>query len=126
MAEVMILRKKQPQAPKGEIRVKLYDNRKVHKAELDAGIRGKHVGVAIAYKRYDTGAIHVGWSVCNPKDRYDKALALKIASGRAGYSGVVGGKPPRFVQDQLDAFGIRAEKYFNNPNPAPKRKKQKA
>ena len=29
------------------------------------------------------GAGQVGWSVCNPSDRFNKDLAVKIASGRA-------------------------------------------
>lgn len=85
------------------IRVKLYDNRK----------RGKHVGIAVAVKV--DGVIRIGWSVCNPKDRYNKELADRIANGRAMMESATA--PPRFVQEQLSNFANRATKYFDNPNP---------
>lgn len=106
MPEMLILRRKTPQPPSSEIRKKLYN------------ADGKHVGVAIAYKI--DGAIRIGWSVCNRKDKYNKQMADKIARGRAAECSAV--VPPKFVLDQLAQFATRAEKYFTNPNPKQREK----
>ncbi len=74
----------------------------------------------------DNGEIFVGWSVCNiNKDRYDKILGEKIAVGRALYGDKSKVQPPRFAQKQLEKFKERAQFYFNNPNPKPKRETAK-
>jgi hypothetical protein len=44
--------------------------------------RGQRIGAVVAVSN-ETEGFHVGWSVCNKKDRFDKHRALQIATGRA-------------------------------------------
>jgi hypothetical protein len=80
------------------------------------------VCLVIAFK--DNCGVHVGWSVCRKTDVYDKDMAETIAKARACEGTKVA--PPRFALQQLAEFNERAMNYFNNPNPKPKREKQKA
>jgi hypothetical protein len=65
---------------------------------------GQPIGLVLAQNE------GIGWSALNPRDRFDKELALRIARGRIqnGYSE----EPPRHVQAKMTLFSKRAERYF--------------
>ena len=69
----------------------------------------------------------VGWSQCNPKDRFSKKLARDIAIARAKYGCAPDKENPAMViycdsdkydliNDAIYCMYIRAERYFLNTN----------
>jgi hypothetical protein len=65
---------------------------------------GQAVGVVLATNN------GIGWSALNPKDRFDREIALRIARGRAESGSAT--NIPRHVQERLTSFVNRAERYF--------------
>ena len=73
-------------------------------------------GVLVAIK--DDNGYRVGYSLCNKKDRFNKAMALKIAIGRA-YRGheiptpIPHDVPKTFKHNRmLSNFNARCKKYY--------------
>lgn len=78
--------------------------------------RGQKVGVVVAVKveRSDKAPlVGLGWSLCNPLDKFDPVRALDMAIGRANKFG--GMDPvPRGVREDFEVIASRATKYFKN------------
>ena len=82
-------------------------------------VKGKKIGVCVAI-----GASIMGWSLCNKLDKYDNALALKIAKSRAKF--VASLKPDEledYYEDNVPVsmgelilkMNARSIKYFKTP-----------
>jgi len=82
-------------------------------------IKGKKIGVCVA-----VGASIMGWALCNKLDKYDNALALKIAMSRAKF--VASLKPSEledYYEDHVPVsmgelilkMNTRSIKYFKTP-----------
>lgn len=63
---------------------------------------GDRVGVIVAMVNVDTGAAKIGWSKCNPVDRYNRLFGLHIASGRMEKSEWINPKNPGDQQRLVD------------------------
>lgn len=72
---------------------------------------GQPRGVVVAL-----GRDKVGWSVCNPRDQFDKQLGRKIAVGRAlegsGTPIPRVGRKRDYVRETLNEMHERAQRYF--------------
>jgi hypothetical protein len=66
---------------------------------------GNLAGVVVS-----TGPNKIGWSLCNPKDNFDKGMALLIACGRAerGSNALV----PMKVWPVVNRMKERSSRYF--------------
>lgn len=74
--------------------------------------RRQKVGVVLA-KKNDNGLVGIGWSLCNPKDSFNKDHAISIAEGRAekwGGCDVI----PHSIRNDVDVIFNRASRYFKN------------
>jgi hypothetical protein len=79
--------------------------------------KGHLIGVLLALKAADDSAVAVSWSICNRRDRFDKARGVGIAMTRAHYiltQHRFYGAPikSKRITKQYDAFRARAMKYF--------------
>jgi hypothetical protein len=75
---------------------------------------GQAVGAVVAVCQ--DGEIRTGWSKCNMKmDRFDKDMAIKIATGRA-VAGRNKVRPHSAVVNDLPLIAQRAQKYFKQAN----------
>lgn len=52
----------------------------------------------------------IGWSALNPRDKFDKELALRIARGRIQNG--CNSNPPSYVKSSMGRFRNRAQRYF--------------
>lgn len=81
-------------------------------AFLKKFIRNKHrekIGVIVGQKTYN-GDISIGWSLCNRKDTFDKAVGDQIAIGR-----MLKGSDtplPHAVMAEVDHLRKRCQAYF--------------
>ena len=91
--------------------------------ESDEFCHNRKVGAFVAVR--DGDKIKVGWSVCNELDKkkFDKNLAVKIATLRVGkvltypVGHDLAGKPkpiPKKVRKQFESFVERARRYFKD------------
>lgn len=69
------------------------------------GDNGHLRGVVVAL-----GREVIGWSACCPKDKFDKKLGLRIASGRAIKGSNT--EPPHYIVEPLVDMAERANKYY--------------
>jgi|694.fasta_scaffold06007_7 hypothetical protein len=72
-------------------------------------------GVLVAVK--DENILHrgyaFGYSLCNKKDKFNKAMALKVALGRANVDGMkANDNPPHDVRRAAPSFFDRCKKYY--------------
>jgi hypothetical protein len=78
--------------------------------------KGKVIGIMIAFAEDDN--LYVGWSLCNPLDRFSKTRGMKIAVDRAfkwTYRGDSWESIPPSVEEILLKFiNKRALLYFND------------
>jgi hypothetical protein len=70
----------------------------------------KPLGVLVAIKHED--GFKVGYSMCNTKDRFKKATALKIAFARADVWNLIPCDLPREIARNLPGFVERCKKYY--------------
>lgn len=75
--------------------------------------KGKPFGCLVAVLQEDT--ISIGWSLCSPRDEWDRGVAQNIAWARAtvcedhrGTIMVV----PQSIADQFESFVYRSMRYF--------------
>jgi hypothetical protein len=78
---------------------------------------GHKIGAVVALVKDDT--IRVGWSKCNKQDKFNKQMALMIASVRAKRATIdlpYGTKNaiPFCVRETFDSMTHRAKKYFKD------------
>ena len=72
--------------------------------------RRQKVGVVLA-KKVSNGTVGIGWSLCNPKDSFNKDHAITIAEGRAEKWG--GSDPiPHSISEDVGIIFDRATRYF--------------
>jgi hypothetical protein len=74
--------------------------------------RRQKVGVVLA-KKMPNGSVGIGWSLCNPKDEFNKVHALAIAEGRAENFGGID-EIPRSINEDIDVIIDRATRYFKD------------
>lgn len=89
-------------------------------SEFRMYLRDKHKqphGIILANKVDDK--IHVGWSVCNKKDKWNRAVGVMIAESRSGatkYYNMQFEKycelAPQKVRENMPRFIDRAKRYF--------------
>lgn len=76
-------------------------------------VKGKPYGCMVAVLQDDT--ISLGWSLCSPRDQWDRDVAQNIAWARAtsceNYRGAVM-LVPQSIAEQFEAFMHRSMKYF--------------
>ncbi len=70
---------------------------------------GKRVGTLVAYK-FNDEHFAIGYSLCNPSDRFNKFLSLHIAFERA-LKDIPYNFPCSIMKD-VDKFIDRAERYY--------------
>lgn len=85
-------------------------------------------GLLLAQKIYGTDHVVIGWSKCNPKDRFNKTLAYTIASGRIdktietdNYLALLETPLPHSelygdMYREILAFTDRCERYYHSTN----------
>ncbi len=75
---------------------------------------GRFIGCVVAIKH--DGKIALGFSQCNPKDKFNKRIARDIAIGRAKNSGltVPSEKYRDLFDEELNFMADRAKKYFKD------------
>lgn len=74
----------------------------------------ERIGVLVAYKA-SRGRVGTGWSLCSKKDKFSITEGIRIAYDRM-FNIDEGGILPSSISKTLDAFDIRAEKFFeSNP-----------
>lgn len=74
--------------------------------------RRQKVGVVLA-KKTSNGSVGIGWSLCNPKDDFNKNHALAIAEGRADKFGGIDTIPHSITKD-FNIIVDRANRYFKD------------
>lgn len=74
--------------------------------------RRQKVGVVLA-KKMANNSVGFGWSLCNPKDQFNKNYALAIAEGRADNFGGID-SVPHSVSKDFDVIIDRANRYFKD------------
>lgn len=74
--------------------------------------RRQKVGVVLA-KKIGDAAVGIGWSLCNPRDEFNKNHAISIAAGRASKQGGIDPIPHSIVNDYNIIFN-RASRYFKD------------
>jgi hypothetical protein len=74
--------------------------------------RRQKVGVVLA-KKTSNGSVGIGWSLCNPRDEFNKQYAVDIALGRAENFGGVDAVPFSLADD-YNAIYDRAKRYFKD------------
>lgn len=72
--------------------------------------RRQKVGVVLA-KKLGNNSVGLGWSLCNPRDEFNKQHAINIALGRAENGGGVD-PIPRSVSKDFNVIIDRASRYF--------------
>ncbi len=82
---------------------------------------GEIIGCVVAKKI--EGSLHfgVGWSKVCKRDKFDKALGLKIAQGRAEKGSIV--NVPDCLSLDLEIMTSRAMRYFKGHSPLPLKQK---
>jgi hypothetical protein len=60
------------------------------------------------------GKVAVGWSKACKRDKFDRELGIKIATGRAAFGSDI--PLPTGYEDRLRRLIVRAKKYFKQAN----------
>lgn len=80
---------------------------------------GKPVGVAVAVSKGET-SFSVGFSVLHESDKFNRALGIKIALGRAESGSNAKIHPARTeVRKSIEGFRHRAARYFQSKSELP-------
>jgi hypothetical protein len=74
----------------------------------------------VGHRRMD-GKLGIGWSLCHPKDKFNKARAREIAMNRAikGYNSKPASRPTYgdntdvLINNEMQAMLSRTERYYN-------------
>ena len=76
---------------------------------------GQPIGIIVA-KKVDDDKVRIGFSLCNPKDRFDKTLGEKIALSRAeserGYEFPRSKRYQDILMGRISDITRRAKRYF--------------
>ena len=51
---------------------------------INNGVTGQRIGVFVAYPNVNGKHYNVGWSICNPLDKFDRNFGRQLATNRAG------------------------------------------
>lgn len=73
--------------------------------------KNKKIGLLVAEKDYETGAVAIGWSLCSKNDEFTVKEAFNIAEGRAHKRKCLE-EAPLSIRKPLAKFVHRAERYF--------------
>lgn len=74
------------------------------------------IGILLATKK--DNVIHIGWSLCSKKDKFNKEKGMTIALGRMMFyyipqPGLIPFGIPNSIQENVAYIADRANRYFN-------------
>jgi hypothetical protein len=76
------------------------------------------IGIVVA-KKIDSDNVRIGFSLCNPKDKFDKVLGENIALNRAESDGFNLPESPKYqtlLNERFESLRRRAANYFKVPS----------